>query len=685
MRNNAFPLFFSLILTLSIFAPVLRLSSQNAQPPLQNQGEPQAKPKAKSYNALYVDDLAKILLKEDFDELKRIALGARHNADARIHFITGNLKQGTTADDISSQLSRIAGVGVDDGDNDREAIFVITCERNENGFIPHAHLISGKGLEAIIDKSQMCQFINKDLMTALTSKETTNETRSKAILNAYAKTVKFVADDAGKQIDGLDALLDTLTSTVASASPQSNTQNAAQQTVKVVPHNYPDPGIPPTYQGVFPPKPDHKMYVCDWGEMLSSEDRAYMEHLGAKLDALTTAELVIVTVQTLKQESLNDVALKTANNWGIGKKGKDNGCLLFVVRDKMLSKSPGKITIQVGYGLEGRLNDAKCGRILDDIALPPFLKDNCTESEGSSALMQAFEFLATEIAKEYNVSADALGITRDFYPQLPEIKDVNQTIYDFAGIISDHEREFIEGVSSQLKEKAKANIVVVTLEDSHGVSLGSLLAELDSRCKLIGDMNAVVLLFSKDTLSKGKTVFGMRRATSIPKDFITETGISNLRNKIMKPTLESNGDKDASISKAVADNYVCVARKLAKSQKAKLELPEGTADLAKFETGTVTIVVSLIIILVIACVMCPPLLVVIILPFILIYQLFLLPFPSGRQKIKKFWKDVNSNSGSGSSWGGSSSRSRSSYSGRSSSSGRSSYGGGSFGGGGASR
>ncbi len=672
MKHKTFSLFFSLIIAFALFASAHQAYSQQTA-------------QAKTYNAMYVDDLAKILVKEDFEELKKIALGARHNANARIHFITGNLKKGTTPDAISTQLSKISGVGIDDGDDDREALFVITCEMTEDGFNQYVRLISGKGLEDVIEKSQIRQFLNNELISVLNSKETTQEIRSKAILCAYAKTIKYIADNAGKEIDGLDALMDALTPQLASVFSKSNTTKDTQKTIIVVPQNYPDPGIPPKYTGYFPPKPDHKMYVCDWGEMLTPEDRAYIEHLGAKLDALTTAELVIVTVQTLSQESLNDVALKTANSWGIGKKDKDNGCLLFVVRDKMLNKSPGKITIQVGYGLEGRLNDAKCGRILDDIALPPFLQDNCTIHEGSAALMMAYEFLAQEIAKEYDVSADSLGITRDFFPQLPEIKDASQTIHDFAEILSDEDRQFIESVSMQLKEKAKTNIVLVTINDNAGVNLTSLMSELNSRYKLISQETDVALLFCKSTLAKKKTSFGMVYAKWLKDNLLSETAISNLRHKVMKPNVNPEDGKEPAISKAIADNYVCIARKLASKKKVKLELPKGTADLKDYETGTVTIVVSLILILIVACICCPPLLVVIILPFILIYQLFLLPFPSGREKIKKFWKDVNSNSGSGSSWGGSSSRSRSYSRSSSSSSSRSSYGGGTFGGGGASR
>ena len=659
--------------------------------------EAQEKPKTDTSNKLYVDDTAELLAKGDLAELKKIAVGLKRNASARLHFITGFLKKGTTPDVISSRLATFSGVGVDDGDDDREALFVVLCERTGDSFIPFAYLIPGKGIEEPLAKARISQFIDRELRAALDSTDITSETRSKAILSAYGKAVQAVADDAQKEIEGLSELMEALSPQVQSAfrppesgkNSQAATADAAAPKTRLVPMTEArDPGVPPMYEGTKPPKPEYKRYVCDWGDMLTPNDRAYVEQLGQKLDALTTAELVLVTVPTIDGESLNGIAIDTANDWGIGKKGKDNGCLLFVVKDRMLAKKSGKITIQVGYGLEGRLNDAKCGRILDDISLPPFLRDGCTAEEGSAALLQSYEFLAKEIAAEYKVAAESLGINRNFYPQLPEIEDAGKTIYDFADLLTEKDREFIEGISQQLKEKAKATVAVVTIEDNAGVSMGSLITELIGRNQSLTKGNAVVLLFSKSLLEAGKTGFGMRYLNGYPNDMLSSERISRLREKVMEPTLKAEGDKAEAVSKVVADNYVCIARFVAQHDKAKLELPEGTVNLKDYDPGIVMPIILLLFILVVACFFCPPLLVVIVLPFILIYQLFLLPFPSGRKKVKEFWKDVNK--GGGSSGGGwSSGRSRSygssSHSYSRSSSSRSSYGGGSFGGGGASR
>ncbi|MBO4345668.1 MAG: TPM domain-containing protein [Victivallales bacterium] len=656
--------------------------------------EGQEKPKTDTSNKLYVDDTAEILAKDDLDELKKIAVGLKRNASARLHFLTGFLKKDTTPDVVSSRLATYSGVGVDDGDDDREALFVVLCERTVNGFIPYTYLIPGKGLEESLTKAQVVPFIDKELRAALNSKEITAETRSKAILSSYGKAVQAVAEDAQKEIAGLSELMEKLLPQVQSLfrppeggkTTQTATAGGADSRTRLVPMtDARDPGVPPMYEGALPPKPEYKRYVCDWGDMLTPNDRAYVEQLGQKLDALTTAELVLVTVPTINDGSLNDIAIKTANSWGIGKKGKDNGCLLCVVKDRMLAKKSGKITIQVGYGLEGRLNDAKCGRILDDISLPPFLRGNCTAEEGSSALLQSFEFLAKEIAAEYNVTAESLGINRDFYPQLPVIEEDGKTIHDFAKVLADADMEFIEGISRQLKEKAKATVAVVTIEDNAGVSMSSLITELIGRNESLTKGNAIVLLFSKSLLEAGKTAFGMYFLNGYPSDMLSKERIGRLREKVMEPTLTAEGDKAEAISKAVTDNYTCVARFVADHDKAKLELPEGTVNLKDYDPGIVMPIIMLLIVLVVACIFCPPLLVVVIFPFLIIYHLCLLPFPSGRKKVKEFWKDIGKGGGSSGGGGWSSGRSYSYSSSSRSSSGRSSYGGGSFGGGGASR
>lgn len=182
---------------------------------------------------------------------------------------------------------------------------------------------------------------------------------------------------------------------------------AQEEETAVSAEGYPDPGIPPMYDGEEPPKPNRLWYVCDWGELLTPEHRGLVHAIGQKLNELTTAELVLVTVPTRYEIPIMDFSYNLANGWGIGKAGKDNGCLLLGVADKLLANESGKIRIEVGRGLQGCLNDAKCGRVLDELALPPFLAaDESSFEEQSAALVQAYIYLAQEIAKEAGVSLD---------------------------------------------------------------------------------------------------------------------------------------------------------------------------------------------------------------------------------------------------------------------------------------
>ncbi|MDO8734782.1 MAG: TPM domain-containing protein, partial [Elusimicrobiota bacterium] len=65
-------------------------------------------------------------------------------------------------------------------------------------------------------------------------------------------------------------------------------------------------------------------------------------------------------------DSIDDFSVKLFKEWGIGKKGKDNGVLLISsIEDR-------KVKIEVGYGLEGILPDGLCGEILDTYIVPYF-------------------------------------------------------------------------------------------------------------------------------------------------------------------------------------------------------------------------------------------------------------------------------------------------------------------------
>lgn len=153
----------------------------------------------------------------------------------------------------------------------------------------------------------------------------------------------------------------------------------------------------------IPSKPAQRTYVCDYANMLAPETTAALQQLGATLQQKTTAELVLVIVPTRGSMDIKTFANRLFNQWGLGTSDKQNGCLLLLVQDNLLGNKSGRARIEVGKGLDGRLNDAKCGRILDSFILPPFDTESTPDPTTVNAGIQnAFTALAQEIADEYD-------------------------------------------------------------------------------------------------------------------------------------------------------------------------------------------------------------------------------------------------------------------------------------------
>lgn len=107
-------------------------------------------------------------------------------------------------------------------------------------------------------------------------------------------------------------------------------------------------------------------YVVDRAGLLSPGTRLKLEQFLKNFEKSDSTQLAVLTIPSLEGEALEGYAIKVAESWGIGRKGKDNGALLLV------SKAERKVRIEVGYGLEGRLTDLLAGRIIDYEITPRF-------------------------------------------------------------------------------------------------------------------------------------------------------------------------------------------------------------------------------------------------------------------------------------------------------------------------
>ncbi|RPI25944.1 MAG: TPM domain-containing protein [Acidobacteria bacterium] len=111
-------------------------------------------------------------------------------------------------------------------------------------------------------------------------------------------------------------------------------------------------------------------YVNDFASVFQPGDREDLERFLAQLERQTTSQVAVVTVPSLEGNEINDLANRLFERWGIGKKGKDNGVLMLAaIQDR-------KAWIEVGYGLEPIIPDARAGRILDEDVIPYFRQGN---------------------------------------------------------------------------------------------------------------------------------------------------------------------------------------------------------------------------------------------------------------------------------------------------------------------
>ena len=109
--------------------------------------------------------------------------------------------------------------------------------------------------------------------------------------------------------------------------------------------------------------------VMDYAGVMGREDRLELIDKIRTGTASNGAQLVVVTVKSLRGGESRDFATRLFAQWGVGEKGKDNGVLFLVAVEER------RVEIEVGMGFEGVLPDAKCGRLLDRAVVPALRKD----------------------------------------------------------------------------------------------------------------------------------------------------------------------------------------------------------------------------------------------------------------------------------------------------------------------
>lgn len=123
----------------------------------------------------------------------------------------------------------------------------------------------------------------------------------------------------------------------------------------------------------IPQRPEPPRLVNDFASIFTAEQVVELEHQLVAFDDSTSNQITVVTVSDLEGYDPAEYAVKIGLDWQVGSKDFNNGVVLLVkpkTRD-----SGGKVSIQVGYGLEGAITDAYARIIIENDIIPHF-KEN---------------------------------------------------------------------------------------------------------------------------------------------------------------------------------------------------------------------------------------------------------------------------------------------------------------------
>ncbi len=130
--------------------------------------------------------------------------------------------------------------------------------------------------------------------------------------------------------------------------------------------------------------PSPSGYVNDFAHVIPADQAQLLESLLTQVQLKTGAQIAVVTTPSVEGGDVDGAAVDLFKTWGIGKKGKDDGVLIFAsIQDR-------RVRIEVGYGLEAVITDGQSGSIIRQYISPLCKQGNYGAglSNGAAAVAQ---------------------------------------------------------------------------------------------------------------------------------------------------------------------------------------------------------------------------------------------------------------------------------------------------------
>jgi len=114
------------------------------------------------------------------------------------------------------------------------------------------------------------------------------------------------------------------------------------------------------------PVPPLRDRVIDLTGTLTAQQSAALEQSLRTFEARKGTQIAVLIVPTTRPEAIEPFALRVVEQWKLGRRKVDDGALLLVAKEDRA------VRIEVGYGIEGALNDATAARVIAEVITPRF-------------------------------------------------------------------------------------------------------------------------------------------------------------------------------------------------------------------------------------------------------------------------------------------------------------------------
>ncbi len=139
-------------------------------------------------------------------------------------------------------------------------------------------------------------------------------------------------------------------------------------------------------------------FISDNANIISDEHERVINKFLWELHNRTTADIAVVTVNSLQGQTVENTALQIGRTFKVGAKGVNNGVVLLVAPNERNAR------IEVGYGLETVLPNSYTRIVMDKFMIPYF-----KTGDYSSGIYNGSARLARTIATSYGVTLNTMS------------------------------------------------------------------------------------------------------------------------------------------------------------------------------------------------------------------------------------------------------------------------------------